>query len=71
MIFKMDDNNKAIFHNTFKATNLNDGVYVYLFEKGSNAFGFITFCSKIKGFPSAIMFSLNNNICIFKDEQKY
>lgn len=43
MIFRMDDNNKANFHSTFKATDLNDGVYAYLFKKGNNAFGFLTF----------------------------
>jgi hypothetical protein len=44
MIFKMDENNKATFHNTFKSANLNEGTYAYLFKKGNNAFGFLTFC---------------------------
>jgi hypothetical protein len=43
MIFKMDDNNKATFHNTFKAPDLHEGVYAYLFKKNNNAFGFLTF----------------------------
>jgi hypothetical protein len=71
MIFKMDDNNKTSFHNTFKLTDINEGIYIYLFQKRASIFGFMTFHQKIKGAPSSIMLSISNRRCVLKEEQKY
>lgn len=71
MVFRKDESNNNNFHSSFRPVKISESICLFLLKKADIFFGVATFPETFKGTPSAFLFSVTNEKCIYKSQDGY